>query len=151
MAAAQSPFLGRANGPTVRFDHDYRTRYLATLEKETQSYEEFYARVIRVGGGKPTAQLEIHGHTGTFPVKNDTLARKLAASLYDTVKISGSAVWDAQWNLREFEILALDEGWSDVHLAEVIDEHGRLPVELTVGSVDELLASRQEMREWPKE
>jgi hypothetical protein len=57
-------------------------------------------------------------------------------------------VW---WNANTLEVeqlfvLDLVE-WKDVHMAEVYREHGnRLPVTLTINSVEELLAERGEDR-----
>ena len=112
---------------------------------------EFYVRVVRVGGlEKPTVQLDIDGvscRKRSFRVASQELARQLAGRLYETVKVTGRATWDTDnLELVDLVVTELDEGWQDVHLASVIREHGRFPLEPKFDSLDELLRERREMR-----
>ena len=80
------------------------------------------------------------------------LAKRLAANLYEAVKLTVEATWDAKtFELQGFEIIALDDSWQDVHLAQVLQDHGGiLPAELSVASTEELMARRTEERGDPQ-
>lgn len=99
----------------------------------------------------PTVTLNfLNGVSGTYGIRGSdrrALAKEIAGHLYETVKLQV----ETQWNTRTFEIenLAIVGilDWQDVHLAHVYRDHGnRLPITLTIGSVEELLAEREEDR-----
>ncbi len=136
----------------LKFDARYKERLLLKQPEPMRGIDEIYAIIKRAGGDSPpTVSLEfLSGGTGTYHVKGRDrkgIAKRLGAHLYDTVKLRVEATWNASTlELEDLAILDLLE-WRDVHLAEVYREHGnRLPVTLTVGSVEELLAEREEDR-----
>lgn len=134
--------------PMVRFDTSYRE----AVQEERQpirSIEELYARVVRVGGERPiTAKLEIGTQSGTYKIASPELARKLAARLYDTAKVKAEVLWDPKTlDIISLTVIKVDEQWKDVHLGQVIEEHGGvLPIELSVESSDEVVAARNQSR-----
>ena len=139
------------NRPQARFDASYRE----AVKEERQpivAKDELHARVIRVGGERPTAKLEIGKQSGTFPVADQKLAKKLGNYLFETVKIEADVSWDPKTlEIVSLTVVGLDESWQDVHLREVIASHGnRLPVDLSVRGTRELLAERRKAREREK-
>ncbi len=133
--------------PKVRFDIEYR-QAIKEEQRPVSGTDEFYARVVRVGGERPTAKLEIGNETGTFRVTNQEIAKKLANRLFETVKIFADVRWDSRTlEILDIVVTGIDEDWQDIHLAQVIDRYGgRLPLDLSVGSTAELLAEREEAR-----
>lgn len=136
----------------LKFDARYKERLLEKEPEPLRGLDEIYAIVKRAGGDSPpTITLELlGGESGTYPIKSRDrkgLAKRIAAHLYDTVKLRVEATWSASTlDLESLAIVDLLE-WRDVHLAEVYREHGnRLPITLTVGSVEELIADREEDR-----
>lgn len=136
----------------LKFDARYKERLLLKESEPLRGQDEIYAIVKRAGGDSPpTVTLEfLGGEGGTYPVKGRDrkgLAKRIAAHLYDTVKLQVEAAWNA--NTLELESLAILDllEWRDIHLTEVYREHGnRLPITLTVGSVEELIADREDDR-----
>lgn len=56
-------------------------------------------------------------------------AKALAQKLFETAKIRASVVWDRKTlKIVDLTVLRVDENWQDVHLADLVEEHGgRLP------------------------
>ncbi len=110
--------------------------------------DEVYAYVQRAGGeppGGPTVQLLFpDGGSKTYPVADKELAQRLGKRLYETVKLTVECKWNpVNLALTDLKVIELDEEWRDVHLHDMLAKHGgRLPVELTTESVEDLLASR---------
>lgn len=133
----------------VRLDTEYRE----AVEEErapVRSIDELYARVIRVGGENPvTAKLEIGKQSGTYRVSNPELGKKLAARLYETVKIRAEVGWDPRTlDILDLKVVDLDENWVDEHLWELMKAHdGRLPIDLAVESTAAIQAERREEKE----
>ena len=133
----------------VRLDTEYRE----AVEEERapiRSIDDLYARVIRVGGENPvTAKLEIGKQSGTYKVASLELGKKLAARLYETVKIRAEVGWDPKTlDIVELEVKDLDENWLDEHLWELMKAHdGRLPIELAVKSAEAIREERRKERE----
>ena len=135
-------FNGHA--PRVRFDTAYRDS-LKEDRRPLIGIDELFARVVRVGGeANITAKLEIGRQSGTFKVCSTDLARKLAGRLYETAKIKAEVQWDPETlEILDLTVLDIDERWQDIHLGQLIEEHGgRLPMELAVGSTEEILHGR---------
>ncbi|HEX3555705.1 MAG TPA: hypothetical protein VIA62_20990 [Thermoanaerobaculia bacterium] len=134
----------------LRFDAHYKERLLEKQPEPIHGFDEVYAVVMRVGGAAtPTVTLDflVGDKGGTYSVASKDLAKRIAAHLYETVKLRV----EASWNAKTFEIEKLTVHdlleWRDVHLAEVYREHGnRLPIRLTVDSVEELVADREDDR-----
>jgi hypothetical protein len=148
----ETPPEKKARGRVLKFDARYKERLLLKEPEPLRGQDEIYAIVKRAGGdAPPTVTLEfLGGESGTYHIKardRKGLAKRIAAHLYDTVKLRVEATWNA--NTLEIENLAILEllEWRDVHLAEVYREHGnRLPITLTVDSVEELIADREDDR-----
>lgn len=136
------------NRPRAYFDTEYREAVKQERHPITGT-DELYARVIRVGGEKPTAKLEIGKQSGTFPVADQGLAKKLGNSLFETVKIQAAVSWDSKTlEIISLTVTGIDEDWEDIHLADVIAKHGgSLPLELSLKSTEELLTERRRVRE----
>lgn len=136
------------NRPAIRFNGEYRDA-VKEERRAISGRDQFFARVVRVGGEKPTAKLEIGQRSGTFEVASQSLAKKLGERLFETVKIDAEVIWDSKsLELLSLKVTGLDESWQDVHLAEVIEKHGgRLPLVLSVESTEELLSERAKARE----
>lgn len=135
------------NRPAIRFDSEYRDE-VKEERRVVSGMDQFLARVVRVGGDKPTVKLEIGQRSGTFGVASQNLAKKLGERLFETVKIDANVTWDSKTlEILGLEVTGLDESWEDVHLAEVIDRHsGRLPLVLSIESTEELLVERANAR-----
>jgi hypothetical protein len=135
------------NRPSAYFDTDYRET-VKEQRHPISGTDELYARVVRVGGERPTAKLEIGKQSGTFPVADQALAKKLGTFLFETVKIRADVSWDSNTlEILSLTVTGIDEDWQDIHLADVVAKHGRLPLELSVESTEELLAERRRVRE----
>jgi hypothetical protein len=135
--------------PMVRFDAPYRE---AVNEERSpvHSVGDVYARVIRVGGERPTtAKLEIGKQSGTYEVNGRDLAKKLANRLFETVKIRAAIAFDRKTlEIASLTVLGIDETWTDVHLGQVIETYGgKLPVRLSVANTEDILRERQRERE----
>lgn len=149
--AEKAAALAKEPAPKIlKFDARYKERLISKQPAVLRGIDEIYAIVKRAGGDSPpTVSLEfLSGGTGTYHVKGRDrkgIAKRLGAHLYDTVKLRVEATWNATTlELEDLMVLDLLE-WRDVHLAEVYREHGnRLPVTLSVGSVEELIAEREE-------
>ena len=135
----------------LKFDVRYREQLLLKQAEPIHGFDEIYAVVKRAGGDTPTATIELlNGGGGTYQIRGRDrrgLAKRIAAHLYDTVKLKVEAWWNA--NTLELDDLAIHDllDWRDIHLAEVYREHGgRLPLTLAVESVEELVAAREEDR-----
>lgn len=135
----------------LKFDARYKEQLLLKQPEPIHGFDEIYAVVKRAGGDTPTATLEfLDGGGGTYQIRGRDrrgLAKRIAAHLYETVKLKVEAWWNA--DTLELDDLAIHDllDWRDVHLAEVYREHGnRLPLELNVESVEELVAAREEDR-----
>lgn len=135
------------NRPRAYFDTEYRE--IAKQQRHpVTGTDEFYARVVRVGGENPTAKLEIGKQSGTFSVADRELAKKLGNYLFETVKIKADVSWDSKtFEIINLTVTGIDEDWQDVHLADVITKYGRLPIDLSVENTEDLLAERQRVRE----
>jgi hypothetical protein len=136
------------NRPSIRFDGEYRDA-VKQERRAISGTDQLFARVVRVGGEKPTAKLEIGKHSGTFDVEGQDLAKKLGERLFETVKIDADVTWDSKTlEILSLKVTGLDESWQDIHLAEVLERYGgRLPLVLSVESTEELLAERVRARE----
>jgi hypothetical protein len=141
-----------AKDRVLRFDARYKERLLIKQAEPIHGFDEVYAEVIRVGGdATPTVALTfLNGLSGTYPIRGrdrKDLARRIARHLYETVKLEVEVWWIANTlEVEQLFVLDLME-WKEVHIAEVYREHGnRLPVTLTINSVEELLAERGEDR-----
>lgn len=136
----------------LKFDARYKERLLLKQAEPIHGFDEVYAEVVRAGGeATPTVTLTfLNGQGGTYPIRGrdrKDLAKRIARHLYETVKLQVEAWWNA--NTLEIEQLFVHDllAWRDVHMAEVYREHGnRLPITLTIDSVEELLAERGEDR-----
>ncbi|HYU35460.1 MAG TPA: hypothetical protein VEW48_25180 [Thermoanaerobaculia bacterium] len=135
----------------LKFDARYKEQLLLKQSEPVHGFDEIYAVVKRAGGDTPTATLEfLDGGGGTYQIRGRDrrgLAKRIAAHLYETVKLKVEAWWNA--NTLELDDLAIHDllDWRDVHLAEVYRENGnRLPLDLNVESVEELIAAREEDR-----
>jgi len=137
----------------VRFDMPYRERIQERQATLLKGLDEVYAYVQRAGGeppGGPTVQLQFPGGgSKTYRVADKDLSQRLGRHLYETVKLAIEAEWDpVSLSLNDLRVVDLDEEWRDVHLHDVLSQHnGRLPVELTTDSVEDLLASRARERD----
>jgi hypothetical protein len=136
----------------LRFDARYKESLLLKQPASIHGFDEIYAIVVRAGGAEaPTVTLNfLNGGSGTYPIRGrdrKALAKQVASHLYDTVKLSVEAWWNAgTLEVENMHVLDLLE-WRDVHLAQVYRDHGnRLPIRLTVDSVEELLAEREDDR-----
>ncbi|HSS78384.1 MAG TPA: hypothetical protein VLV54_16775 [Thermoanaerobaculia bacterium] len=134
-----------------RFDARYKERLLVNQAEPIHGFDEVYATVVRAGGETPTVTLAfLDGRSGTFEIRGPErkdLAKRIGKHLYDTVKL-GAEVW---WNAKTLVIdkLVIHDllEWNDVSLAKVYREHdNRLPITLTVDSVEELMADREDDR-----
>jgi hypothetical protein len=136
----------------LKFDARYKEKLLLKEPEPIRGLDEIYAIVKRAGGDNPpTVTLEsLSGDTGTYQIRGRDrkgLAKRIAAHLYDTVKLQVEAVWNA--NTLELENLFITDllEWRDVHIAQLYRESGdRLPVILTVDSVEELITDREDDR-----
>lgn len=134
----------------LRFDARYKERLVERQPESIHGFDEIYAVVVRAGGIKPpTATLEFLGGSGggTYHLRGRDLAKRIAAHLYDTVRLRVEAWWNVQ--TLEIEKLIVHDllEWKDIHLAEVYRANrNRLPIELSVDSVEELLADREKDR-----
>jgi hypothetical protein len=135
--------------PVLRFDARYKERYLEKQAEPIHGMDEVYAVIMRAGGAQepkvtlrfPTDELR------TCSVRGRDLARRIAAHLYETVKLKVEVWWNAKTLEREKMVVHDLLDWKDVHLAEVYREHGnRLPIRLTVNSVEQLLQDRESDR-----
>lgn len=136
----------------LRFDARYKEILLLKQPAPVHGFDEIYATVVRAGGADiPTVTLNfLNGGSGTYQIRGKdrrALAKQVASHLYDTVKLSVEAWWNARTlEVENLYVLDLLE-WGDMHLAQVYRDHGdRLPIRLTVDSVEELLAEREEDR-----
>jgi hypothetical protein len=136
----------------VCFDARYKEALLLKQPAPIHGFDEIYAAVVRAGGADiPTVTLSfLNGGSGTYQIRGKdrrSLAKQIAGHLYDTVKLSVEAWWNARTlEIESMYILDLLE-WRDLHLAQVYRDHGdRLPIRLTIDSVEELLAKRGEDR-----
>jgi hypothetical protein len=135
----------------LRFDARYKESLLLKQPAAIHGFDEVYAVIVRAGGTEPTVTLNfLNGGSGTYAIRGrdrKALAKQIASHLYDTVKLSVEAWWNARTlEVENMYILDLLE-WRDIHLAQVYRDHGgRLPIRLTIGSVEELLAERDEDR-----
>ena len=133
--------------PPVKLDPAYCKDLLGDPGTVTGS-DELYLEVFRVGGLPPriTAAARVAGRQKplTCTVANQELAKELGQRLYETVKVTALVTWDtATYGIIDARIESIDEHWQDVHLADVVAAAGgRLPVQLSVDSVDELIAAR---------
>lgn len=135
--------------PVLRFDARYKERYLEKQPEPIHGFDEVYAAVLRAGGSaEPKVTLRfLTDEGGTYTVKGRDLAKIIAAHLYETVKLKVEIWWNAK--TLEIEKMVVHDllEWKDVHLAEVYREHGnRLPIRLTVNSVEQLLVERESDR-----
>lgn len=135
----------------LRFDAHYKEQLLLKQAEPIHGYDEIYAAVVRAGGDTPTVTLDfLNGGGGTYYIRGQgrkDLAKRIAGHLYETVKLSVEAWWNARtMELDNLVVLDLLD-WKDLSLAEVYREHGnRLPITLTVNSVEELVADREDDR-----
>jgi hypothetical protein len=110
--------------------------------------DEIYAFVTRVGGKRPTANLElVSGEVDTFQVQDRKLAKGLAKHLYERVKLKAEVTWDRETG-RVISLIVTDliEEWQDVPLGDLIELHGgRLPISSDFDSVEELIESRRQV------
>jgi hypothetical protein len=110
--------------------------------------DEIYAFVTRVGGKRPTANLELlSGEVDTFQVQDRKLAKRLARHLYEMVNLKASVIWDRETGrVISLTVTDLIEEWQDVHLGDLIELHGRrLPISSEFDSVEELIESRRQV------
>lgn len=133
----------------LRFDANYKERYVEGQPSQLHGYDEIYAVVIRAGGRKPprATLVFLPGGGGTYTVKTRELAKQIGSHLYETVKLRVEGWWNAR--TLEIENLVIHGllDWKDSSLAEVYRANqNRLPITLTVGSVEELLAEREQDR-----
>ncbi|HKI03737.1 MAG TPA: hypothetical protein VKK31_17285 [Thermoanaerobaculia bacterium] len=135
----------------LRFDARYKELLLLKQPAAIHGFDEVYVTVVRAGGDTPTVTLNfLNGGSGTYPIRGKDrrgLAKQIASHLYDTVRLSVEVWWNSRTleveNMHILDLLA----WRDVHLAQVYRDHGNLlPIRLTVDSVEELLAEREEDR-----
>jgi hypothetical protein len=138
---------GNKRSPSIRFDIEYRERILRNQPQPLTGHDEIYARVIRAGGyPEATVKLAFGEEDVTADVKNLDLAKQLAKRLYEEVKLSVEVEWDTATGriegMRVLEIL----DWESIHLGDLYDREGRLPIKSSYQSVDELLASRNKDR-----
>lgn len=135
----------------LRFDARYKERLFLKQSAPIHGYDEVYATIVRAGGETPTVTLSfLNGGGGTYHIRGADrrdLAKRIAGRLYETVKLEVEAWWNAK-TLELENLVILDVlDWKDVHLAQVYRDHGDLlPITLTVDSVEELLAEREEDR-----
>jgi hypothetical protein len=135
----------------LRFDLRYKECLLLKQAEPVHGFDEIFAEVVRAGGDLPTATLNfLNGDGGTYPIRGKDrreLAKRIAAHLYETVKLEVEVWWNA--NTLEIENLVIHEllEWRDVHLAQVYRENGnKLPITITFDSVEELLMEREKDR-----
>jgi hypothetical protein len=135
----------------LKFDALYKERLLMKQAEPVHGFDEVYAQVMRAGGESPTVQLNfLNGESGTYYIRGKDrrdLARRIAGRLYETVKLQIEAWWNAK--TLEVENLVVHDilDWRDVHLAQVYREHSnRLPITLTINSVEELMEERAQDR-----
>lgn len=132
----------------VKIDQAY---YSGLKKKEAtyiQGFTDAFAYVWRIGGKSATVVLEFDtGERLTCHV-GKKLAKKIAPRLYTTVHLSGLATWQPEeLRLVDFSPQEIDEDWTDIHLADVLEKNGGLlPITTEFESVDELLAQRTEWR-----
>lgn len=135
----------------LKFDAHYKEQLLLKQAEPIHGFDEIYAAIVRAGGDTPTVTLDfLDGGSGTYYVRGrdrKDLAKRIAGHLYETVKLSVEAWWNARTlELDNLVVLDLLE-WKDVSLAEVYREHSnRLPITLTINSVEELIADREDDR-----
>lgn len=135
----------------LRFDARYKERLFLKEAAPIHGFDEVYATIVRTGGETPTVTLNmLNGVGGTFHIRGSdrrALAKRIAGHLYETVKLQVEAWWNAKTlELENMVILDLLE-WRDVHMGQVYRDYGeRLPITLTIGSVEELFAEREEDR-----
>jgi hypothetical protein len=136
----------------LKFDARYKERLLMKQAEPIHGFDEVYAEVVRAGGdATPTVALSfLNGQSGTYQIRGrdrKELAKRIARHLYESVRLQVECWWNS--STLEIENLVVHEllDWRDMHMAEVYRENGnRLPVTLTIGSVEELLAEREEDR-----
>jgi hypothetical protein len=135
-----------ATGKVLRFDNAYREKLNEKSEVTTiEGTDEIYASITRVGGKRPTANLELlSGEVDTFQVQDRKLAKELAKHLYEMVKLKAKVTWDRETGrVISLTVTDLIEEWQDVHLGDLLERHGRrLPIRSDFESVEELIASR---------
>jgi len=132
--------------PVLRFDARYKERYLQKQPEPIHGFDEVYAQIMRAGGAaEPKVTLRsLTDERWTCAVRGRELAKRIAAHLYETVKLSVEVWWNAKTLERERMVVHDLLDWKDMHLAEVYREHGnRLPIRLSMESVEELLADRE--------
>jgi hypothetical protein len=131
----------------LRFDPEYRERLDAKRQVDTiTGTDEIYAKIIRAGGERPTAKLELlNGDSDTFPVKNQDLAKKLGAHMYEMVKLTADVVWDrVTLKIRTLTVTGIVEAWRDTKLSKLMEQNGGvLPVDFNYDSVEELIENRR--------
>lgn len=139
----------RAKGKAkiLRFDAAYRAKFFKRAVIETLSgMDEIYARVIRAGGDRPTAKLELlNGESDTYPVENRDLAKRLGKHLYELVKLKANVTWNREsLEVTSLTVTDILETWKDVHLADLIENSGGvLPVTTDFETVEQLVADRR--------
>lgn len=136
----------KAGGKVLRFDNAYRQKLNEKSKVTTiEGTDEIYATITRVGGKRPTANLELlSGEVDTFQVQDRKLAKELAKHLYEMVKLKANVIWERETG-RVINLTVTDfvEDWQDMHLGDLIERHGRrLPLRSDFESVEELIASR---------
>jgi hypothetical protein len=136
----------RGKAKILRFDAAYRERFAKRTKVETLTgVDEIYARVIRAGGERPTAKLELlNGESNTFPVENRELAKRLGKHLYELVKLKANVTWNREsLEVTSLTVTEILEAWRDVHLADLIESSGGvLPVTTDFETVEQLVAER---------
>lgn len=135
----------------LRFDARYKEQLLLKQAEPLHGFDEMYATIVRAGGDTPTVTLDfLGGGGGTYQIRGrdrKDLAKRIAGHLYETVRLNVEGWWNAR--TLELENLYIHDllEWRDVSLAEVYREHGeRLPITLTINSVEELMAGREDER-----
>src|SRR6476661_538875 len=134
--------VGNKRTAPIRFDIEYKEWLLRNQPPPINGYDEIHARIIRTGG-YPDATVKLaFGKDGfTADVKDLDLAKKLAKNLYEEVKLSVEVSWDSvSGAILSMTVIGLLD-WEPIHLTDLYNRTGSLPIELSFSSVDELLAS----------
>ena len=71
---------------------------------------EILGKVIRIGGKKPRAMLELTDGSTLYCDVPENIAKQLGHMLYALVRFTGIAKWSSRdYELQEFKIMAIDE------------------------------------------
>jgi hypothetical protein len=135
--------------PVLRFDAHYKESYLENQPEPIHGFDEVYAQILRAGGSaEPKVTLRFPSdERWTCSVRGRDLAKRIASCLYETVKLKVEVWWNAKTLERERMVVHDLMNWKDVHLAEIYREQGnRLPIRLTVSSVEQVLRERKNDR-----